>query len=121
MLADLRAVDLFAGAGGATCGLVAAGLEVVAAVDFDAAACATHRAAHPSVPVTEADLSTLDPWALPRGGCVVGEPAPRRWYRQRRSRAQGIAPNGRAAGKTWGRSAWTVRPTSRSSGRDADD
>lgn len=65
MLPDLRAVDLFAGAGGATCGLVAAGLEVVAAVDFDAAACATHRAAHPSVPVTEADLSTLDPWALP--------------------------------------------------------
>lgn len=34
MLADLRAVDLFAGAGGATCGLVAAGLEVVAAEQY---------------------------------------------------------------------------------------
>lgn len=37
-----KAVDLFAGAGGASCGLVQAGYQVVAAVDFDPACAATY-------------------------------------------------------------------------------
>lgn len=59
------ALDLFAGAGGATLGLLQAGYDVRLAVDYDAAACATHAAAHPEVPVLRADLSTLTAAELP--------------------------------------------------------
>lgn len=59
------AIDLFAGAGGATLGLLRAGYRVELAVDFDAAACATHAAAHPEVPVLRADLSALSAIELP--------------------------------------------------------
>lgn len=41
----MQAVELFAGAGGASLGLVAAGYEEVRAIEWDAAACATRRAA----------------------------------------------------------------------------
>lgn len=61
----MKCIDLFAGAGGATLGLKTAGFEVVAAYDNDPSACRTHRAAHASVPVVEADLNTLGAWALP--------------------------------------------------------
>lgn len=61
----MKCIDLFAGAGGATLGLKTAGFEVVAAYDNDPSACRTHRAAHVSVPVVEADLNTLGAWALP--------------------------------------------------------
>ena len=48
------AIDLFAGAGGASLALALAGVDVRLAVDFDAAACATHRAAMSRVEVMAA-------------------------------------------------------------------
>ncbi len=59
---SMRAADLFAGAGGASLGLHRAGLEVVQAIEWDADACATHRAAMPGVPVIEGDVRE---WAPP--------------------------------------------------------
>jgi site-specific DNA-cytosine methylase len=61
----VRWLDLFAGCGGASLGLEAAGAEVVAAYDFDGRACRAHRALLPHVEVHEADLNTLDPATLP--------------------------------------------------------
>jgi len=71
MAATLRALDLFAGAGGASLGLKQAGHELVLAAEWDGDACATHRAALPSCPVYQGDVRQLDPpaaelwWASP--------------------------------------------------------
>jgi DNA (cytosine-5)-methyltransferase 1 len=62
----LTVVDLFAGAGGATQGLKDAGFAVLAAVEWDSAAAATYRANHPTVDLTEGDISGVDPDALRR-------------------------------------------------------
>ncbi len=56
----MTAIDLFAGCGGASIRLVAAGVQVLAAYDFDTAAVRGHRALLPGVPVYQADLATLD-------------------------------------------------------------
>jgi DNA-cytosine methyltransferase len=70
-VAPLRALDLFAGAGGASLGLKRAGLELVGAAEWSVAACATHREALPACPVYEGDLRKLTPpaadlwWASP--------------------------------------------------------
>lgn len=53
-------LDLFAGAGGASLGAERAGYTVVAAAEWDADACATHRAAMPSVPVIEGDIRAIE-------------------------------------------------------------
>jgi len=58
------AVDLFAGAGGASCGIDAAGFELVAAVDTDATALDTHARNLPGYTVAH-DLSDIDPPVLP--------------------------------------------------------
>jgi DNA (cytosine-5)-methyltransferase 1 len=55
-----KLLDLFAGAGGASLGAERAGYTVVAAVEWDADACATHRAAMPSVPVIEGDIRAIE-------------------------------------------------------------
>ena len=55
------AIDLFCGAGGASQGLLEAGLRVVAAVDNDRAACSTFRANHQEVVLSEGDLLQLSP------------------------------------------------------------
>jgi DNA (cytosine-5)-methyltransferase 1 len=60
----LTAVDLFAGAGGATTGLQQAGITVVAAIENDAQAAASYRANHPAVTLIEADIRTVDPLIL---------------------------------------------------------
>jgi DNA (cytosine-5)-methyltransferase 1 len=56
----LKAIDLFAGAGGLSLGLIEAGLEVVAAVEVDAAAAATYRSLHPGATVLEQDIKRAD-------------------------------------------------------------
>jgi DNA (cytosine-5)-methyltransferase 1 len=56
----LPAVDLFAGAGGLSLGLGAAGFSAIAAVESDRAASATYRACHPGAEVIEADIATVD-------------------------------------------------------------
>lgn len=61
----LVAVDLFAGAGGATQGLRDAGYEVVAAVESEADPAETWRLNHPGV-MLEADIRHVDP------ACIVG-------------------------------------------------
>lgn len=56
MDSGLTAVDVFAGAGGATAGLKAAGFRVVAAVELDAMACRTYRLNHPDTALIERDV-----------------------------------------------------------------
>ncbi|MFF9522876.1 DNA cytosine methyltransferase [Streptomyces achromogenes] len=58
------AVDLFAGAGGATQGLRDAGLNVLAAVENDAEAAATYRQNHPRVKLFSCDIRQVDPVEL---------------------------------------------------------
>ena len=60
----MLAVDLFAGAGGATAGLRQAGINVLGAVENDPFACASYTANHPDVLLKEADIRTVDPEAL---------------------------------------------------------
>lgn len=63
-LYDLRvttAVDLFAGAGGATTGLRQAGIDVRAAVENDPSACASYRMNHPEAILKECDIQKVDP------------------------------------------------------------
>ncbi len=57
---SLTAVDLFSGAGGATCGLRSAGFEVVAAVEKDRDAAETYRLNHPATLLVEADIEETD-------------------------------------------------------------
>jgi DNA (cytosine-5)-methyltransferase 1 len=56
----LEAIDLFAGAGGLSLGLEAAGFVPAAAVESVPDACATYRSNHPEAKVFEADISTVD-------------------------------------------------------------
>lgn len=63
----MTAVDLFAGAGGATQGLRDAGFDVVAAVELDADAAGTWAMNHPGV-VLQADVRTVTPEALMNAG-----------------------------------------------------
>ena len=74
------AVDLFAGAGGLSLGLIRAGFSVVAAADADADALATHRANIPSLSwdgdlaVTGAFERTLERWGIAQVDLVAGGP-----------------------------------------------
>ena len=69
----LVAIDLFAGAGGATQGLRDAGFEVVAAAENDPAAAESFAANHPDV-VMAGDVRDIEPGRLRRFlGLVVGE------------------------------------------------
>lgn len=58
-MSTLTAVDLFAGAGGATAGLKAAGLTVLGAVENDRDAAASYRLNHPRTLLVEADIRTV--------------------------------------------------------------
>jgi DNA (cytosine-5)-methyltransferase 1 len=58
---ELTAVDLFAGAGGATAGLKAAKYRVLAAVEWDRDACATYSANHPEVDLFPKDIRDVSP------------------------------------------------------------
>ena len=60
----LTALDLFAGAGGATQGLKDAGYRVLAAVEKCADAVRTFSANHPEVRVLERDIRRVDPGTL---------------------------------------------------------
>jgi DNA (cytosine-5)-methyltransferase 1 len=62
----LTAIDLFAGAGGATQGLIDAGITVVGAVEFDQDAAATYRLNHPGVKLWEEDIKRIPATAMAR-------------------------------------------------------
>ncbi len=65
-LATLTAVDLFAGCGGLTSGIRAAGFRVLAAIENDRDAAATYRANHPDVRLYETDIRLVSPKRLLR-------------------------------------------------------
>jgi DNA (cytosine-5)-methyltransferase 1 len=54
-----RAIDLFSGCGGLTCGLRKAGFDVLAAVDIDPLAIDCYRLNHPDVLLLQEDVSNL--------------------------------------------------------------
>lgn len=56
----MRALDIFAGAGGLSIGLEHAGFDVVAGAEWDPDACETFAKAHPSADVVEGDVSAID-------------------------------------------------------------
>ncbi len=56
----LTAVDLFAGAGGLSCGLEQAGFDVLAAADHDPDVCATYRLNFPTTRLVEGDLTNRE-------------------------------------------------------------
>lgn len=59
-MATSTAIDLFAGAGGATQGLVEAEFDVLGAVESDPQAAASYRANHPKVELREDDIRSID-------------------------------------------------------------
>lgn len=61
---QVSAIDLFAGAGGATTGLQQAGISVIAAIENDRDAAMSFRMNHPNVHLIEADIRKVDPSAL---------------------------------------------------------
>ena len=54
------AIDLFAGAGGATQGLMEAGFRVLAAIENDLSAAASYKANHPEVWLEARDITQID-------------------------------------------------------------
>ena len=66
MTRELLHIDLFAGAGGFSAGLRAAGFTTVAAVEQDAVAAATFRMNYPEAEVIERDIRQVSGWDLIR-------------------------------------------------------
>ena len=60
----MRAIDLFSGCGGISCGLRAAGFDVLAGADIEPKYIATFRANFPAARTLTTDLSALDPATL---------------------------------------------------------
>lgn len=71
----MRAVDLFAGAGGSSTGATWAGARVVAAVNHWKVAVATHTAAHPDAAHFCEDAAVLDPTTLPAHDLLLASPS----------------------------------------------
>ena len=71
----MRAVDLFAGAGGSSTGATWAGARVVAAVNHWEVAVATHTAAHPEAAHFLEDAAVLDPTTLPAHDLLLASPS----------------------------------------------
>ena len=72
---SIRAVDLFAGAGGTSTGAAQAGVRIVAAVNHWPRAVETHRAAHPDALHFCEDAAILDPTTLPAHDLLLASPS----------------------------------------------
>lgn len=71
----MRAVDLFAGAGGWTTGATQAGARVLAAVNHWPRAVETHAANHPETLHRCQDIALMDPRELPAHDLLLASPA----------------------------------------------
>lgn len=71
----MKAVDLFAGAGGLTTGAVQAGVQVVACVNHWPRAVETHALNHPNVIHRCQDVALMDPRDLPPHDLLMAAPA----------------------------------------------
>lgn len=71
----ITALDLFCGAGGASCGMHLAGYEVVAGVDSDEHALRSYNESLPAKPIKH-NLRNVDPSVLPRKGYHVVHMSP---------------------------------------------
>ena len=69
----MRAIDLFAGAGGLSLGLRQAGIDVVAAIERDPDACSTYRA-NLGDHMIQANIEDVDAHALPDCDLIAGGP-----------------------------------------------
>ena len=72
---SVRAVDLFAGAGGWSCGAESAGVRVVAGANHWPRAVETFRAAHPGAVARCQDVTIMDPRDLPAFDLLLASPA----------------------------------------------
>lgn len=70
-----RAVDLFSGAGGWSCGAEQAGVSVVAGANHWPRAIETFRAAHPEAQARCQDVALMDPRDLPQFDLLLASPA----------------------------------------------
>jgi site-specific DNA-cytosine methylase len=86
----MRAVALFCGAGGATEGMVRAGLDVRCAVDGWDVACMAHRRWHPSMPVLCDRVENVTALGL-RAGFVWASPSCKPWSTANRTEKRGTA------------------------------
>ena len=71
----MRAVDLFAGAGGTSTGAASVGVEVVAACNHWLTAVETHAANHPGALHLCEDAAVLDPTTLPAHDLLLASPS----------------------------------------------
>ena len=71
----ITVTDLFAGAGGSSTGMTAAGLRVVTAVNHWPVAVATHQANHPDTAHDCADISQVDPRRYGRTDVLWASPS----------------------------------------------
>ena len=78
-MSDIRAIDLFCGAGGLTLGMKRAGVHTVAAVEYDRDACRTFEASFPDVTLIEDDIRNVDFHAYSGLDLVVGGPPCQPW------------------------------------------
>ncbi len=76
----MRALDIFAGAGGLSIGLEQAGFDIVAGAEWDGDACETFAKAHPGAEVIEGDVNTVG-WGRWRDqvDVLVGGPPCQPW------------------------------------------
>ncbi|MFP1908135.1 DNA cytosine methyltransferase [Lonsdalea quercina] len=71
---NLKAIDLFCGAGGLTCGLKQAGFDVVAGIEVEKTAATTYRLNFPDHLLIESDIRTVSPYEIMMTlGLNVGE------------------------------------------------
>lgn len=72
-MTPLTAVSLFAGCGGLDSGLERAGVTVIKAYEWDAAACDAYERVT-GKPVQQTDLAKIDPHSLPDADMIIGGP-----------------------------------------------
>lgn len=71
----MRAIDLFAGAGGTSTGAASVGVSVVASVNHWPVAVATHTLNHPTTHHVCQDIASVDPTTMPAHDIMLASPS----------------------------------------------